>query len=152
MQVITSMESSRYYKRLNDPRFMNQFDIEMTYRTTSDVPLYYFGAYAHIMDLLEPPTTPAENKTQAVIYLQSNCDAYSRCHEIVKAMIELNIVPIHAAGACATKRELGEVKAPSKVLTEDRVPDKSIVSAYAFCIAMENSIDQDYVTEKIWDA
>ena len=145
-----SLESARYYKRLLNPHYMKKFDLEMTYRTSSDIPLYYFGIYANDLKILDPPSTPANNKTQAVIYLQNNCDAYSNRHSIVKAMIQANIVPIHAAGSCA--KQLGDVNEPSKVLTTGRLPDKNIIGTYAFCIAMENSIDEDYVTEKIWDA
>lgn len=37
-----SMESSEYYPALDDKEFMKNFDIESTYRTCSQAPVYYF--------------------------------------------------------------------------------------------------------------
>jgi len=41
--VIASMESSQYYKCLDDLSFMNKFDVRMTYLRTSEVPLLYWN-------------------------------------------------------------------------------------------------------------
>lgn len=51
-------------------------------------------------------------------------------------------VPVHALGQCDnnTPWPAGD---PSKV---------QVMRKYKFCVAMENSIRQDYVTEKLWDA
>lgn len=43
LAVIASMESSSYYKCLDDEAFMSNFDVEMTYRRQSGVPLLYWG-------------------------------------------------------------------------------------------------------------
>ncbi len=43
LAVIASMESSEYYKCLDDPLFMNKFDVRMTYHRTSEVPLTYWS-------------------------------------------------------------------------------------------------------------
>ena len=43
LAVVMSMESSAYYRCLDDPAFMQQFDVEMTYRKSADIPLFYWG-------------------------------------------------------------------------------------------------------------
>ena len=40
--IIASMESSAYYKCLENENFMNNFDIRMTYQRAAEVPLIYW--------------------------------------------------------------------------------------------------------------
>jgi hypothetical protein len=42
LAVIASMESSEYYRCLDDPAFMSKFDVHMTYHRASEVPLLYW--------------------------------------------------------------------------------------------------------------
>ena len=41
--VIASMESSAYYKCLENEDFMNNFDVRMTYQRAAEVPLIYWN-------------------------------------------------------------------------------------------------------------
>merc|ERR1712157_78501 len=69
--------------------------------------------------------------------MNSNCHPKSGRHAIVKA-IESHGVQVDSYGGCGS---LG------------RVQDKlGTFHKYRFCVAMENSIRLDYVTEKIWHA
>ena len=41
--VLASMESSAYYRCLEDDSFMSNFDVRMTYHRTAEVPLLYWS-------------------------------------------------------------------------------------------------------------
>ena len=153
IRVIMSMESAKYYPKLSSKEFMSKFDIEMTYRTTSDIPLYYAGVYVdHYDEVFAPIKIPYEEKIKAVIYMQSNCKAKSGRHDIVQAQVDADIVSTHSVGACA-KTIRNSDTSKSKLLSTKRVPDKlGLLGQYMFCIAIENSIDLDYITEKLWEA
>ena len=43
LAIIASMESSEYYKCLDDSNFMSRFDVHMTYHRASEVPLLYWN-------------------------------------------------------------------------------------------------------------
>jgi hypothetical protein len=51
-------------------------------------------------------------------------------------------VPVHSLGRCDNNTPWPPGR-PEKV---------DVMRKYKFCVAMENSIRQDYMTEKMWDA
>ena len=50
-------------------------------------------------------------------------------------------VPVHSLGKCDTNKPWPS-GGPNKV---------EVMRKYKFCVAMENSVRQDYMTEKMWD-
>ena len=65
--IIMSMESSINYNCLDNEDYMKQFDIEMTYRLNSTVPLQYLRE-GHVADF-QLPLVPFEEKSAAAPYL-----------------------------------------------------------------------------------
>jgi len=136
--VVMSMESSLNYPCLDDPVWMAQFDIEMTYRLRSTIPLTYLRP-GHIEDFSRP-LLPFAQKRNAVVYIQSNCGATSGRDEILQLLIRLGIA-VEARGACLNNAPL-----------VDRNQGKGeAMKEYLFCATMENSVVADYVSEKVWD-
>lgn len=140
--IAASMESAAYYPALDDAAYMAHFDVEATYRLSADVMLGYFNE-GHTAAWTSTPPIPFAQKEAAVAYLSSNCGAPSGRDEIVGELMALpnNPLPVHALGACRNNR-------PSPP-TRQQV---DTLKHYRFCIAMENSVADDYVSEKVYAA
>ena len=136
--VVMSMESSVNYHCLDDPTYMAGFDIEMTYRLRSAIPIPYLHR-EHVLDFAKP-LVPFEEKRDEVIYIQSNCGATSGRDAILSALPSLG-VPLHARGACLNNQP----PLPRSVGKRDTMRQ------YKICATMENSRALDYVSEKMWD-
>jgi len=138
LAVVMSMESSLNYGCLDDPAYMAKFDIEMTYRIRSHIPLPYLRA-GHVEDFAKP-LVPFEQKKNAVVYIQSNCGARSGRDDILRGIVDLGIV-LEARGPCMNNAPLvGREQSKTDAMKD-----------YLFCATMENSVVLDYVSEKMWD-
>lgn len=138
-----SMESSEYYGQLDSKSFMRAFDIEATYRSCSQVPVYYFDYNAKELPRLFNAPRPFASKKTAIVYVNSNCAARSGRSDIMRQVMALksSAVPTESWGNCDRN-----VDAPGSF---DKV---ELIKGYKFCVAMENSITKDYITEKLWQA
>lgn len=143
LTVGMSMESAEYYGSLNDRSYMSQFDIEMTYRLCSQVPVLYFDYNKHQVGALFTPPKPFEEKKTGLAYVNSNCAAKSGRSDIMKQVIAKATaeLPVHSYGRCDNNMNLGH-----------DFDKTELIAGYKFCVAMENSISKDYATEKIWQA
>jgi alpha-1,3-fucosyltransferase 10 len=139
LAVVMSMESAAYYACLDSKEYMSHFDMEMTYRMCSQVPVHYLVDDLAQLPKLQTPALPFEDKLDAVVYINSNCGAKSGRQQIVDSYIKLNAsIPVHAYGACSNNMK-------------ERAADKlAVFRKYKFCICMENSIAIDYLSEKLW--
>lgn len=136
--VAWSFESDRYYPRLRDPKYMRQFDLTMTYRWDSDVPVAYFGPNT-IDELLRAPALKTAS-APAVAFVSNRIDLSGR----FKYMRELmQCLPVDSYGLTLQNKKLPEDKRRETKL--------ETIAAYKFTLAFENSISQDYVTEKFFD-
>jgi hypothetical protein len=138
MLVGWSMESNVNYPLLADPLFMQQFDLTMTYRRDADIWTAYFGP-----DLAEPLLSSPRPKTEAApaVYFASNChDRSGRNAYIQELMTDLQV---DSYGRCLQ----------NKTLSADRGRETKLetMARYKFTLAFENSISEDYVTEKFFD-
>jgi alpha-1,3-fucosyltransferase 10 len=135
------MESAAYYPSLDDRAYMARFDVEATYRLSADVLLGYFNE-GHTAAWASTPPVPFAQKEAAIAYLSSNCGAPSGRDAIVGDLMALpDALPVHALGACRNNRP----SPPSRQQVDT-------LKNYRFCIAMENSIADDYVSEKVYAA
>lgn len=139
--IAATMESAAYYPTLNDPAYMSRFDIEASYRMSADVVLsYYNDGYAE--KWATTPPVPYAEKLPAVAYLSSNCGAPSGRDTIAGQLMNVTGgLPVHALGACRNNKP----SPPSRQQVDT-------LKNYRFCIAMENSIADDYVSEKVYAA
>ncbi|KXZ53018.1 hypothetical protein GPECTOR_8g386 [Gonium pectorale] len=136
-----SMESSEYYPALDNKNFMKAFDIESTYRTCSQVPVFYFDYNEKQIASLFKAPKPFERKKTALVYVNSNCGAKSGRSDIMRRVIAMNhsTIPTHSWGNCDRNMHVSG--------SFDKV---KLIEDYKFCVAMENSITKDYITEKLW--
>ena len=148
MRVVASTESPVYYNCLDHRGFMSQFDIEMTYRMCSQVPLHYFvDSYASLDEagLLQPPL-PFDAKANAVAVVASNCQnegAFSGRTRILRELIAV------AARRNSTIKVLSYGNCERNTPFPANSSKLALIALHKFCFAMENSIAQDYVTEKV---
>ena len=89
-----------------------------------------------------PSLHPFHLRESAIAYVNSNCETTTDRDKLVKTMadvLEPRGVPLHSFGRCLNNMPI----AASKFDTLRR---------YKFCVAIENSEDEHYVTEKVYDA
>ncbi len=135
--VAYSMEPSAYYPTQFD--YVSNFDFEMSFRLSSDVPTIYFGYW---MNLLKPVTdTPWEKREPAILFLASHCSSISGREKLVEMLQEH--VRVDSLSQCMHNKDW-----PSDI---DRSDKLAILRRYRVYLAAENSIEQDYVSEKVYD-
>ena len=136
-----SMEPGSYYRKQLDPKFLGQFDIRMYYNRSSEVPLLYSNDFIS-GDLFAPTKVKTEDKIPSLVYFNSNCGAKNGRNKIVKDVMDIGDIEVHSYGTCLRNKSGGS-RNTNKL---------DIMSKYKFCIAMENSNEIDYVSEKLWQA
>lgn len=141
--VAWSLESAANYPRLADANFMHAFDGEMTYRLSADVPLPYFVYYSSPKEFLDAMQSPPQEKTAlapAVSFISSRTDKSGRRAYARELMRRLKT---DSYGKVLNNAHLADdTWRPTKLKT---------IARYKFTLAFENSIAQDYVTEKFFD-
>jgi hypothetical protein len=136
--VALSMESEVNYPRLRDPQFMRPFDLTMTYRLDADIRAPYFGP-----ELLAQVFTPPREKTAAApaVYFASNArDRSGRTTYVSQLM---RYISVDSYGRCLQNSRLEN--------DTGRQTKLDTIARYKFTLAFENSLAQDYVTEKFFD-
>lgn len=139
--IAWSMECGAHYPLLADPSFMARFDLTMTYRLDSDIPIPYLaGDYDGILDLLRRPAPVKPGGHLAAAVVSGRFDACGRTPYLSGLMARM---PVHTYGRMGTHAmpvpDLGQ-------LTK-----RAVLAAYKFNCAFENAITEDYVTEKFYD-
>lgn len=141
--VALSMECETNYPRLQDPAFMRKFDVTMTYRYDSDIPVPYFSYFssaAEFLQALRQPSAPKTARVPAVAFISSRFNASGRRAYVRKLM---RYLPTDSYGKFLNNAQLGEDHGrPSKL---------KALAPYKFNLAFENAIAHDYITEKFFD-
>ena len=117
---------------------MAQFDLTMTYRRDADIWVPYFGP-ATLAQLPTPPQAKTEG-APAVYFASNSRDRSGRSRYVSELMQHL---PVDSYGRSLGNRTL--------VRDEGRRTKLETIARYKFTLAFENSISQDYVTEKFFD-
>ena len=136
--VAWSFENDRFYPRLRDPKYMRQFDLTMTYRWDADVPVAYFGPDTRD-DLLRAPALKTAS-VPLVAFVSNRFDLSGRFKYLKELM---QYLPVDSYGLALQNKKLPEDKRQETKL--------ETIAAYKFTLAFENSISQDYVTEKFFE-
>ena len=136
--VAWSMECERNYPLLLDPGFMRLFDLTMTYRQNSDIPLCYGSAYVEA-DFRGPPG-PKKDHPLAAAFISSSADRSDR-RRYVRELSEL--IALDSYGRFLRNRPLAR--------DQGRITKLQTISGYKFTLAFENAVGEDYVTEKFYD-
>ena len=138
--VAWSLESEVNYPELADPAYMRQFEITMTYRRNATVWWPYFGPDTEAA-LLTPPRPKMESTT--MVYFRSS--PVDNCDRTAYAAALMRRVKVDSHGSVLHNRDLPE-------------PDKGwetmmrATARYKFTLALENSLAEDYVSEKLFCA
>lgn len=139
--IAWSMESEINYPLLADKAFMRNFDLTMTYRQSADIWCPYLPEASAIQKALATPLAPKNASAPVVMFQSSPIDRSGRNSYAVELMKHIRV---HSYGRFLTNRSLA---------SEDRGGQTklSVIANYKFCIGFENSIADDYVTEKFFD-
>ncbi len=140
--VAWSQESRVNYPMMDDPAFMAQFDLQMTHEASADVWAPYLPTLAEWARIAAVPVAKLEEAAPVVAFISSTTDRSGRTALLQQLF---RFVEIDSYGRLFNNRQLasGDEGGTSKLRT---------VARYPFCVAFENSISPDYVTEKVFDA
>jgi len=121
----------------NSPRYRKHFNITMTYRRDSDipVPITRYIRLTNASGTKYKLTYPLSSKVSDVAWLVSHCGTPSKREKYAAALAKYINVDVY--GAC------GRYNCPRNVTCMKRLERK-----YKFYLSFENSFCKDYVTEK----
>lgn len=140
--VALCLESAQHYPQLDDPSFAGQFDLMMTYRRTSEIWAPYLPKLDDWAEVARVPAAVPGEAASAALFVSSGYDKSGR-QELLAEL--LRHMQIDSYGKLFHNRDLpiSDFGQASKIQT---------LSRYPFALAFENAIDEDYVTEKMFDA
>jgi hypothetical protein len=141
--VAWSLECDVHYPQLRDRTYMRQFDLTMTYRLDSDVPTAYTRYYGDVDNLalaLRTRTIPRRTDSLVTLFISSGVNRSGRIEYAAELMRRLDV---HAYGKVLQNRTIAHDQwRPSKL---------DVIAHYAFDLAFENAVADDYVSEKFFD-
>lgn len=140
--VAWSMESSVNYPTLSDEAFMRRFDLRMTYERDADVWAAYLPRGSEWEAIRQAKPARQEEEAPVAAFISNGDDKAGRA---VLVQELFRYVPIHSYGRMLNNRVLADDDGGG-------ASKQRAVGRYPFCLAFENSISPDYVTEKIFDA
>ena len=129
-----SMECRQNYKILADAKIMKRFDFTMTHETRSDVWAPYLPKASWWDQMMARPI-PAKTEEAPIALFVSARLIYSGRISLLEEL------------AAHIKMRNRTIEGPDL----GRVTKQEIIGRYRFCMAVENSTEADYVTEKIYD-
>lgn len=133
--VFWSMECEENYKWQQRPEVRSRFDLTMTYRMDSDVPVpYFYPPYLQMLKRVPKPKTGFINA-----FISSNINESGRVGYLRELM---SCIDVHSYGKLFNNRTM---EADEGVISKGRM-----MATYKFTIAFENAIAKDYVTEKFF--
>ncbi len=143
LKVGFSAESIRNYPHQFD--HLSDYDISMSYRLNSDVPYTYInfaqGTPKDLLNLLAETNSTWKSREKAVLFAARNCDSKNQREQLVKMLQKF--VRVDSVSGC-----LNNKKWPSDIPRTDK---RTLSKRYMAILAAENSIEDDYVTEKVYD-
>ena len=133
------------YLTSNDYSFYNgKYNLTATYRDDSDFLNAYEGSASMTWELNKNFKTPSPNKTKGLVGgLISNCGVNSRRLEYINELKKY--MPVDLYGRCGDKKCPDRKDGFAKLFCKDFVSQK-----YKFYLAFENSLCNDYITEKFF--
>ena len=134
--IAESMESAENYPQLEDPDFMAMFDIEMTYRQSSDI--WIPNIPGNLANRYRDVEVTARKKT-CCAFVSSKFDTSDRRSYMKALMQELEV---HSYGKYLRNRRVFFDRGEKTKLR--------VMRKYSYTLAFENSISPDYVTEKFY--
>jgi hypothetical protein len=162
-------ESIRYYPWSGTKSILSLFDITQGYdRDLYDVitdaylpweQQYFMNNTRVSFDsaMLDKKQVPSF-VTAPIFWMNSNCDTYSNRTEYMKEL--MLYISVDAWGNCGRNKgpelppEIAKIHGAHSSLSHFRgnwvSSKKAMIKHYKFTVAIENSIEHDYITEKLW--
>ncbi|TPJ72751.1 glycosyltransferase family 10 fucosyltransferase [Mesorhizobium sp. B2-7-1] len=139
--VAWSMESVVNYPMMADAAFMRHFDITMTYETGTDIWTPYLPD-ADWWEAARRAPMPLKYESAPAVHFQSSSFNKSGRDTFITELSR------HIAVDC-----YGRYRPNREIASPDlgRQTKLETIGRYPFCLALENSIAPDYVTEKMFD-
>ncbi|CAH0561014.1 unnamed protein product [Brassicogethes aeneus] len=149
-------ESPRNYAPILFREMQGLFNITATFSTNSDFPLtlQYLPNINSIIDKTYFKSTKEKNnfiKTKniaSVLFIQSDCDTPIERDNFISKLMEY--IKIDSYGACLHNQDFSKEISTIYPLDLYNPVFLEFISQYKFIIAFENSICEDYITEKLW--
>ena len=139
--IVNSMESSEHYPELrtrDDAYRSNTFYATTSFRSTIPLPYFSWAEYN-----ISTPAVRYEDVIHGASFLARNCESMSKREKIVKGLMKRTRVD--SLSECLRNAD------PPAGIDDGGLAGKiSIMRSYLFHLAFENSIEDDYVTEKLW--
>lgn len=136
--------------RIIDDNILNLFNFSATFSRHSDVPfpLRYLHTVDHLISVEYYVATPAKNtylrNIAPILYIQSECNCSTERDAYVKELMKFQ--KIDSYGKCLNNRKLPlSAQSNSEHLLK-------FIGFYKFVIVIEDSICEDYISEKFWQA
>jgi alpha-1,3-fucosyltransferase 10 len=133
-------EPTLKFPELTDPEFMRPYDFTMTYQRSSDFWAPYLPPLAAWRQARHA-SLPQRSATPVAMFQSSSINHSGRIGFAAELMRHIDV---HSYGKILNNRAL-----PGPDLR--RATKHETIAAYPFGLAFENSIETDYVTEKIYD-
>jgi len=136
--VAWSSESDVNYPQLANAGFMARFDLTMTYRLDSDVPVLYVDP--DVANQMRRPPVSKTTEAVAVLFTSNTRERSGRSSYLADLM---EYIPVHSYGRWKRNR----------IIEPDtgRETKLDTIARYKFTLAFENSIAEHYVSEKFFD-
>jgi hypothetical protein len=131
--VFWTMECEAHFKWQYDQKIVSLFDISMTYKLNSDIPVPYF--YPPYYSWLR--REPVNKSALANAFISSNSDQSGRIKYLKELM---TYIDVHSYGKALNNKKLEN--------DDGMMAKANKIATYKFTLAFENAIAKDYVTEK----
>ena len=139
--VARTMESAVNYPILKHPAFMARFDIVMSYERTADIWLSYCPDRASWLEALSQPL-PMKTEAAPLVMFQSNPINRSGRNEYATEL--MTKIQVDSYGRFLNNKALPGAD-------KGRATKLATIARYKFCLSLENALEADYVTEKLFD-
>jgi hypothetical protein len=139
--IAWSEESVVNYPMMADAAFMRHFDIVMTYQTGADVWTPYLPRADWWEGMRNASVPPKTEGAAAVHFQSSDIDRSGRAAFVSELSRSIGV------------DRYGRFNPNRQIMGPDRGRQTKLetIGRYHFCLALENSIAPDYVTEKMFD-
>lgn len=149
-------ESPMYCMECLDEEFLSLFNFSSTFSRNSNIPFPLLNMLSlnNITSKIFFVETKKKNsylkEISPILYLQSNCKTTTMRDSYIRELMKY--IPIDSYGKCLNNKELPSAYRHFGYKYLERNDFLQFVARYKFVIAIENSVCDDYITEKFWRA
>lgn len=147
--ILYNIESPMANRRWDDINLLRKmaphFDITMTYRLDSDIPIPYGRITNNPNNSNISIAIDYKQKTKQIAWFVSNCESFSRREDIVEKIGQHITIDVY--GKCGT------LSCPTggEHFYKNEACYEMLSKNYKFYLSFENSLCVDYVTEKLFN-